>query len=414
MPFEVIMPNLGAVSETSTLLRWLVQPGDEVRRGQPLFEAESDKATVEIEAGESGRFIPLASAGDLIEAGKVIGMLLSPGEEYPQEEDLPNKTSSASVASPLKPVALPMNNPEPPTTARSGRVMVTPLARRLASRQGVDITKISGSGPRGRIVESDVRQVMEQQAGRGPSLEGKSPLSTLRGVIARRMEESAHTTAPVTLVTEGNAERLVSLRASLQQHPGIPGEWVSYDLLLAWITGHALLDYPFLNASLSAGEITFHDMVNIGVAVDTERGLIVPVLKDVTRRPLLELGKELADLIGRARAGRSFPEDLQAGTFTITNLGQYGIDAFTPVINLPECAILGIGRIRRSPVERDGGLIQGQVITLSLTFDHRLVDGAPAARFLQRLIQIVEAPDQIWILHSAGLGEQEKDLSTAA
>ncbi|HMD87590.1 MAG TPA: dihydrolipoamide acetyltransferase family protein [Anaerolineaceae bacterium] len=395
MPFEVIMPNLGAANENSTLLRWLVLPGDEVQRGQLLFEAESDKATVEIEAGESGRFMPLVRAGDIAEVGQVIGILLRPGEEYKGQEVLKNKTHSTFAADPARSIALPASNPETSTKSRSGRLVITPLARRLAAQEAVDITQIHGSGPRGRIVATDVQQVLQKRAERAPSLGEKYSTSNLRGMIARRMVESAQTTAPVTLVTEGNAERLIALREKLEWHPGLPGEWVSYDLLIAWITGQALLNYPILNASWTVDGIVFHDRVNIGVAVDTESGLIVPVLKNVTQRPLIELGKELSGLIDRARAGRSFPEDLQAGTFTITNLGQFGIDAFTPVINLPECAILGIGRIRRSPIEREGVLTMGKVITLSLTFDHRIVDGAPAARFLQQLIQFVEMPEKL-------------------
>jgi pyruvate dehydrogenase E2 component (dihydrolipoamide acetyltransferase) len=219
------------------------------------------------------------------------------------------------------------------------------------------------------------------------------PLKGVRAVIAQRMAASVHTTARVTLVSEVDATHFVEMRERLKQQ--VAEEWgfaPGYNDLLAKIVANALRKFPYMNARLTEDAIELLAHVNIGIAVDTERGLLVPVVRDVDRKSLRQFGEELRQLIERARAGRALPDDLTGGTFTITNLGTYDIDAFTPVINLPEAAILGVGRIAPKVVVRDGQMVIRQMVTLSLAFDHRLVDGAPAARFLQYIKQLVEEP----------------------
>jgi pyruvate dehydrogenase E2 component (dihydrolipoamide acetyltransferase) len=224
------------------------------------------------------------------------------------------------------------------------------------------------------------------------------PMSTIRRTIAERMAKSAHTVAPVTLTTEADATALVGLRRELKQGGVTP--LPSYNDLLAKLTAQALIEHPAVNARLEGDAIIQAATANIGIAVDTERGLLVPVLRDVQSKSLGQVAREMAALIERVRAGQAAAEELQGGTFTITNLGMYEIDAFTPIVNLPECAILGVGRIVPKPVVLDPETERVAVrhmVFLSLTFDHRLVDGAPAARCLQRIKQYVERP-YLWLV----------------
>jgi pyruvate dehydrogenase E2 component (dihydrolipoamide acetyltransferase) len=227
-----------------------------------------------------------------------------------------------------------------------------------------------------------------------------TPLEGIRRLIATRMAESAHTTAPVTLTTEADATALVALRESIKAEAGQGGVVPTYNDLLVRLVAVALREHPQLNASLAGNDIVQHQEVHVGLAVETERGLMVPVIRDAGRRPVLEIATEAARLIGLARGGTISAAELNGGTFTITNLGPYEIDAFTPIINLPQCAILGVGRIVARPVVVDETTEQVAVrkmVALSLTFDHRLVDGAPAARFLQRIKQFVERTT-LWLI----------------
>ncbi len=394
MPIEIIMPSLGAVAEESTLVRWLVSVGDTVSKGQPIFEAESDKATVEIEAPETGIVHQLMAAeGDVILAGTVVGLLLSPGEASAEQPRL--------AAEPPSPAA-----PSPPAQAAlaaprgiGGRVIASPLARKIANQRGVDLTVLRGTGPHGRILAADVKDALAAvpAAIRPPATSQPLPLTGVRAATARRMADSARTVAPVTLITEADASALVDLRQTLRVQAGNEGDLISYDLLMAMITAQALRQHPVLNASLAADGMVHHRDIHIGVAVDSEHGLFVPVLRSVPDRRMLDLAHDLNQKIQRVRDGRVRPDDMGGATFTITNLGVFGIDAFTPIINLPECAILGIGRIVEKPVVREGVLVAGRTIMLSLTFDHRVVDGGPAARFLQCVSSHIEKPGLMWL-----------------
>ena len=292
----------------------------------------------------------------------------------------------------------------------------TPLARKVAAELGVDLRTVRGSGAGGRIVRADVEAVATQappspapaavpEALPAPArtpLEVKlpaaevaatEPLKGLRGIIAERMATSAQTTARVTLFTEVDATAFVEVRTRLKA--AVSEEWgfaPGYNDLLGLIVARTLREYPYMNARLSGDEIQRLAHVNLGMAVDTERGLLVPVIRDADGLGLRAFGQRLREMVGRAREGKSLPDDLSGGTFTITNLGMFDVDAFTPIINLPEAAILGVGRIQLKPVVRDGEVVVAQTMILSLAFDHRVADGAPAARFLQRIKQLVENP----------------------
>jgi pyruvate dehydrogenase E2 component (dihydrolipoamide acetyltransferase) len=297
----------------------------------------------------------------------------------------------------------------------------TPLAEKLAAETGVDLRKVAGTGPGGKITREDVlaarpARVVEAPAVAAPApaapvvpaaplapvalpvadVAERLPLKGVRAIIADRMGTSVHTTARVTLVSEVDATEFVAMRERLKAK--VSEEWgfaPGYNDLLALVVAKALRKFPYMNARLAPDAVELMARVNMGMAVDTEKGLLVPVIRDADTKSLREFGATFRELVDRARKGRSMPDDLAGGTFTITNLGMYEIDAFTPVINLPEAAILGVGRITPKWVfkpESPNAPVLRQMLTLSLVFDHRLVDGAPAARFLQWIKGVVEEP----------------------
>jgi pyruvate dehydrogenase E2 component (dihydrolipoyllysine-residue acetyltransferase) len=283
--------------------------------------------------------------------------------------------------------------------APTGQVRATPLARRMAEDLGVDLGQLAASQPGRRIDRSEVEQAARARTPAVVPLAAPvqtQPLSGIRRITAARMAESAHTAAPVTLTTEADATELARLRSNIvADMAGTDLAAPSYNDLLVRLVALALLEHPALNASLENDRIVQHAAVHIGIAVDTERGLLAPVVRDAHIKSVQQIASASNQLIAQARAGKSGPDDLSGGTFTITNLGMYEIDAFTPIINLPECAILGVGRIVARPVvidEQAETVAVRKMMALSLSFDHRVVDGAPAARFLQRVKHYVEHP----------------------
>jgi pyruvate dehydrogenase E2 component (dihydrolipoamide acetyltransferase) len=298
---------------------------------------------------------------------------------------------------------------------RKTAVNVSPLAQRLAQELGVDLIALAQQMPGKRIERADVEKAAARKTEDGrqrtanerapaaavtatSELGQSAPMSATRRVIAERMAASARTTAPVTLTTEADATELVKLRAQLKADGA--GAVPSFNDLLIKIAAQALTEHPTLNARLDGDQIVQYAQAHVGLAVDTERGLLVVVVRDAQARSLRGITAETGRLVERARAGQSAPDELRGGTFTITNLGVYDIDFFTPIINLPECAILGVGRIAPKQVVIDAEAEKvaiRQMVALSLTFDHRLVDGAPAARFLQRVKQLVERP-YLWLV----------------
>jgi len=432
MAFEVVMPRLGWNMEQGAVVGWRKKDGDSVTAGEILFEVESDKAVQEVEALESGLLrIPPQSPplGTQVPVGTLLAWLVKPGEDMPSSDAAAlavapaaagmapaAKTSGSASSLPAAPSAgaHAAETPHPPT---GKRIRISPRARRAASQLGVDWTLLSGSGSSGRILERDVQQAAAAGTG-APATAARAvraheavtaagtpsldvlPISSVRRLTAERMSAGAHTTAPVTLTTEADATDLVRLRSQLKGEGARPAP--SYNDLLTKLAADALVDHPELNARFEGDSIVQSASVNVAIAVDTERGLLAPVVRDVQSKSLRQVARETADLIERARGGRIRPEELRGGTFTITNLGMYEIDAFTPIINLPECAILGVGRIVAKQVVTDaeaGTVAIRHMVVLSLTFDHRLVDGAPAARFLQRIKRNIEMP-YLWLAGS--------------
>ena len=436
MPHPITVPRLGWSMEQGTFLGWKKKDGDFVRAGEVLFELEGEKAAQEIESLDSGilRIPPNAPReGTVVLVGALLGYLLAEGEAIPVETSAPlaaplavSPSASMPAETPavkrLQPVASPAARRlaremgvnvgsvaaagnggrvtaadvrtlgKSPASGSKARIISSPRARRVAKELDVNWKSLTGSGKSGRIRECDVRAAATMPSQCGGT---KIPVSSRRRTIATRMAASSQQTAPVTLTTRADATNLVNLR---EQFKTAGGEVVpSYTDILVKLTAAALQQHPQLTARWEETHLAIPDGIHIGIAVDADEGLIVPVLRDVPSLSLLELADRSRELIGRSRSGHFKTDDLQGGVFTITNLGAFGIDAFTPIINLPETAILGVGCIRREPAVVDNQIVPRDLVTLSLTFDHRIVDGAPAAKFLQAIRLAVENPSA-WLL----------------
>ncbi len=444
MAEEFFIPKLGQTVEEVTIIRWLVEDGAPVKQGQEIVEVQTDKAIFPVEANASGYLhIGPYKEGDVVPVLSVVAIIGDPEDRFamqtrPSDAAEEQRTVIAATATPTSPSVA----AQPPA---GGKVFASPRARKLAQEKGVDVslirptgwggvrvreqdvldylahaprispvaqkmaeelgvdlTTVAGTGPGGRITKEDVWRASRPAPGPLPEVEvlERAPLTGIRRIIADRMTMSVHSAAHVTLVTEADATELVALRerakAQLAESWGFaPG----YNDFLLKIAAVALREFPFMNVRLNGETVEYLAAVNIGLAVDTEQGLLVPVVREVDRKSVRQVGAELREVIERVRQGRARPDDLSGGTFTITNLGMYRIDAFTPIINLPEAAILGVGRIlpKAVVVGRERQVIVRDMVTLSLSFDHRLTDGAPAARFLQYIATLIEEP-MLWML----------------
>ncbi len=431
--YEVVMPKLGLIMTQATLVAWNKADGEWVEKGEVLFTLESEKTTLEIEAPTSGYVQLLVSAGEVVPVQTPIAMISKekkvagtpasqpdPAVVMPktaareaglrQDRNVP-ETAKGLRATPRARRVARENGISLEGIAGSGPrgmvvvgdvlsmagqrkpVAASPLARKLAQEAGLDLGMISGTGPRGQVTRADIEKALaERKPAAGSAVEPvpvshPEPLSGLRAVIATRLAESWRERPQVTLMAEVDATGLVKARNRLIEAKGAK---VSYNAFFIAALGRALQQNPMLNASLTAEGVVMHSEINIGIAVDTERGLVVPVVRQVDRKDLLVIDRELRELAERALAGKSLPDELGGGTFTLTNLGAYGVDAFTPVINPPEAAILGVGRILPRPVAVEGLLGVRDTVFVSLSFDHRLVDGAPAAKFLQQVVEWIE------------------------
>lgn len=376
MAIPITVPRLGWNMDQGVFVGWLKADGAAVRAGEPLFTLESEKATEDIEGFDDGIVhIPAdgPQKGDVLAVGTVIGFLLQPGEPIP--------TISKPSPSPQRSEPRASESGSPKTTATPrDRPASSPRARRTAANLGFDWRKAKPTGRTGRIRERDVL-----------ALKTTIP-DSLRRVIAERMVTSHRTTAPVTLTTTTDATELVNLRNRWKAASESSDPLPTYTDLFVKLTALALEKHPVLNSRWDGERIVSPEGIHIGIAVDTDAGLVVPVVRDVPRLSLQELSIRSRDLIERARQRRLSASELQGGTFTVTSLGAFGIDAFTPIINYPECAILGVGRIRRYPAVIEDQIVIRDQVTLSLTFDHRITDGVPAARFLQTLSALLSNP----------------------
>jgi pyruvate dehydrogenase E2 component (dihydrolipoamide acetyltransferase) len=362
VPTEVIMPALGLAQETGKLVRWLKREGDAVTKGEALMEIETDKVTVEIEAPADGTLAGISAAeGDDVPVGRAVAFVLAEGE------DLPHVAGNGAVVQPAR-----------------RRVLASPKARRLARERGVSIEDLDGSGPHGAVVASDVPALATRPARDEPGV------SRAWRTMAARMVESWREVPHFYLERDLDATRLNSWRETTRRRAGY--EQVTHTDLLIVICAAALAEHPRVNASWSDGSIEPHAAVDVGFAVATDDALVVPVVHDADRLDLKAIAQLRAELVARARERRLRPEDVRGGTFTISNLGMFGVDAFHAIVNAPQAAILAVGRILDRVVAVDGEPVVRPMTTVSLSFDHRVVDGAEGARFLDTLASLVEEP----------------------
>jgi pyruvate dehydrogenase E2 component (dihydrolipoamide acetyltransferase) len=414
MAFEFKFPDIGEGLTEGEIVRWLVKEGDEIKEGQPLVEVETDKALAEIPSPRTGVVLKImANEKEIVKVGQAIVVIGEKGEAIAAP---PPRPKSVGVVGELE--EAPEEIPAAPVTAEavkpallSEHVLAAPAVRALAKELGIDIDKVNGSGPEGRVLEKDVHQAAEAKA--KPAKEVKEvkkvkkydlygyvdriPLRGVRRSIAKAMVKSKYTAPHVSAMDEADVTELWQIREKekkVAESKGIKLTILPF-IFKAVIAG--LTEHPYLNATLDDEneEIILKKYFNIGLATDTPEGLMVPVVKNAKEKSIFELAQELIQLAEKARNRTIDLADLKGGTFTITNYGAVRGIYGTPIINHPEVAILGIGRIQEKPAVRDGEVVVRRILPLALSFDHRVVDGAEAARFLNTVIARLEDPDLI-------------------
>ena len=391
MATNVLLPQWGMEMAEGTIVKWLKQEGDAIEEGELLVAVETAKLETEMESIASGVVAHiLVPEGATVPIRTVLAVIAEPGEDVPRPGTTPFSPSpgAAVAAPPAQPAA---TSGPAPRSGGSGEgrvnVQVVPAARRLAQQNGIDLAEVQGTGPGERILIADVERAIEAQA--QPASQAV-PLQGMRRTIATRMMQSLQTMAQVTLTTEADVTDAMTLREGLNRRSD--GANLSPLHMAVKAAAKALKEHPRLNAVQEEDGYRLMDQVNIGVAVSLEEGLITAVIRDADAKGLDQVAAESRELARRTREGLATPEDVTGGTFTITNLGVYDVDGFTPIINPPQVAILGLGRVAEKPVVRNGQLAVGRTMFLSLTFDHRIVDGAPAAEFLQAIKGYLEDP----------------------
>lgn len=407
MPVEIKVPALGDGVKTADIASVLVAPGDAIAKGQGLVEVETDKATMEIPSEVAGTVVSVAvKKRDKVTPGQVLLILeaaagVAPAKAAPAPVAPAAVQTSAPVPAPMPTPA--RVEPEPVETAPTGAaesvpVPASPSVRKFARETGVELRLVKGTGPAGRISVEDVKDFLRTNRSTGGEA-AASPLveievmSKLRRVAAQRLSEAWE--APhVTLNSEVDVTELEEVRQNFKKRAEAAGGKLTITAMFIKIVSAALKVYPRMNASLhmDKGEIELKKFYNVGVAVDTPRGLVVPVLKNVDKKNIMQIGVELTEMSVKARDGKLTPDDMSGGTFTVTNLGGLGIGHFTPIINPPQVAILGMGKSQMAPVWNGTAFEPKLMMPLSLSFDHRIIDGADGARFLNWLVEAVENP----------------------
>ncbi|MDT7923108.1 MAG: dihydrolipoamide acetyltransferase family protein [Thermus sp.] len=452
MPKEILMPELAESVVEGEILKWLVEEGDYLKKDQPFVEVMTDKVTVELPSPYEGVLLKkLAKEGEVVKVHAPIALIAEPGEAVEGVKEAPpvQAVEERSIVEPGLPPKeeredLSLFRPDPTEVAvknpflaerpkeERGRVLAVPAARKLARELGIPIEAVPGSGPLGRVRVEDVRAYAEKlKAPPSPApapaspppqeapapvgfppppryaspkgyehLEERVPLRGIRRTIAQGLWQSHLYTVRTLNVDEADLTELVALRERLKGEAEAQGVKLTYLPFIVKAVVRALKKYPMLNTSLDEerGEVVYKRYYHIGIAVATERGLIVPVVRDADRKSLLELAQEIALLSQKAREGRLAPEEVSGSTFTITNIGSVGATLSFPIINVPEAAILGVHSIRKRPwVMPDGSIQARDIMFLSLSFDHRLVDGAEAAMFTREVIRLLEKPETLML-----------------
>lgn len=443
MAEKVVMPKLGATMEEGIIDSWLVDIGEEIEEGDPIVEIQTDKITIEVEAEAAGVLLKkLYDVGDTVPVQKVIAYIGEAGEEigHVEEDDsvgvvrgdfmTPNEQTNEVAAHTDGQVATDrdriqirrtpfarrlaeennVNLAEITGTGPLGRIQkidvenylaqptqkITPLAKKVVEDKQLDITQLSGSGAHGKIVKDDV--IAAQSRKQDVIVDDRVALKGMRKVIANRISESFYTAPHVTLFSEIDMTEVVSLRKQLLPViEEMEGVRVSFNDIILKATAFSLKRNPNINISLEEEEIIYYKNIHLGVAVAVPNGLVVPVITNVDQKGLGAIATEAKTIARQARDGLLPPEKMQGSTFTISNLGMFAIDGFTPIINQPNAAILGVGRIQEKPVVVDGEIKVRSMMELSLSFDHRIIDGAPAAQFLTDLKDILEQPYKLMV-----------------
>jgi len=448
MASKVTLPLLGQTMEEGTVTKWFKKEGDKVAKDETLLEVMTDKANMEVESPESGTLLKIVVKEDeTVPVKALIAILGEPGEDI---SGILAEAEAAGGAAPAAPAEAPAAAAAPaaPEAASvpAGRLLASPRARKVADEKGFDINLLAGegSGPGGRIIEKDVLAAIEAApaatplarkmaaeagvdlagvSGTGPGGKIRSedvvspagaaaaapaaapalaprvplgkviPFSGLRKAVADNLSKSAATVVPVTLTTSVDMTEAMKLRAQVKPvYEKRYGVKLGYTDIIVKAAAKAVEDYPIMNSSLIGAEIRVHDSVDISVAIAVEGGLLAPPVHDTNLKPLWAISGEIRDMAGRAREGKLKPSEMTGGTFTVTSLGNWGVEQFTPVINPPQVAILGVCAIKPQPVVVDGQVQVRSMMNLCLTFDHRVVDGAPAAEFLAHLKEMLENP----------------------
>jgi len=405
MANEVKLPRLGQGMEAGTITKWLKSPGDTVEKGEPLFEIDTDKVTQEVESDYAGVLLKITLESGEAPVGQTIAYIGKEGEEVAEaaapapakDEPKPEPESAKPKPEPdsAQPNQIPASpaEPAPASASNGGRIKASPLARRIARERGIDLSSLSGTGPEGRIVAEDVERgaVAKPSAPAAvPTGEIESvPLTNIRKTIARRL--TAAWQAPVFQLTVSadmtRANELVARSRELN-----PEVRVTVTDLLAKVCAQALMRHRDVNVQYTEDALLKFPTANVGIAVASPQGLVVPVIRSVERLSLAEVGAARGDIVGRARDNKLTAQDLEDGTFTISNLGMFGIEQFVAVINPPQAAILAVGSTLDTPVARNGAVEVRPMMTMTLTVDHRAVDGAAGADFLRTVKQFVEEP----------------------
>lgn len=402
MTHEVIIPKLGMTMKEAKITRWQKAEGDWVEKGEIILVIETEKISYEVEALESGYLHILITKKGPHPVGTGIAILASDRNEYDRlkeekVEEAGEEIQMEEIPAEGRTIAIPIGRGE------ARRIKSSPLARKIAKEHGLDLGGIQGTGPGGRIVRADVLQaiearvapVKEEEAVGFKEIGERIPIEGMRKIIFERMPESLKISAQITLQMESDATELVRVRQSLLKLHEKDDLRISYNDILVKILGLCLMEQPRINSSVEGDHLIIWKSIHVGVAMEIDDGLIVPVVRDANTKTILEIHSELTDLYQRARSHRILPDEIQGGTFTLSNLGFLDIDAFTPIVNQPENAILGVGRIVEKPAILDGQVVPRPMMMLSLTCDHRVIDGAHGARFLKRIREYIEDPLQM-------------------
>ncbi len=398
MATEVKLPRLGQGMESGTIVKWLKSVGEPVEKGEPLYELDTDKVTQEVEAEASGVLLKIAISAGEVEVGKTIGFIGAEGESVAAEE-APAKAEQPTEAPAREAEPAPAVEAQPSNGSTNGRIKASPLARRIARERGVDLAQITGTGPDGRIVAEDIERAQAQpptstsnsllQAQAPPGEVESRPLSNVRKTIARRLTQAW--TVPAFQLTVNvdmtRANELVTKQRELN-----PDVRITITDVLTKVCAQALMRHRDMNVQYNDDALLVFPSANIGIAVAAPQGLVVPVVAGAERLTIAQIAGVRGDLVGRARDGKLRTDDLEGGTFTISNLGMYDVDQFVAVLNPPQASILAVGSTRDQVVPRDGDLHILPLMTMTLTCDHRAVDGATGAEFLRTIKAFLEDP----------------------